>query len=104
MQCFRSYFYDIFDIFIQRQTLLPRGQQPNQLREKIQQVNKLVAEKYSATGTNKIQTVQIDKGWLEQRRHFFTHGIFSIETTILFGCCFFFRSYDFRIGASRWYN
>lgn len=90
MQCFRSYFYDIFDIFIQRQTLLPRGQQPNQLREKIQQVNKLVAEKYSATGTNKIQTVQIDKGWLEQRRHFLSHGIFHRNYNFVWVLFFFF--------------
>lgn len=59
------------------QTLLPRGHSPNKLREKNQAVNKLVAEKYSAAGTQKVQTVQIDKGLVQADGTISHHDMFD---------------------------
>lgn len=59
------------------QTLLPRGQQPNRLREKNQQVNKLIAEKYSANRKDKVQTVSIDKGLVHSDGQISHHDMFD---------------------------
>lgn len=64
-------------LFYSFQTLLPRGHQPNKLREKNHAVNKLIAEKYSTVGTNKVQTVQIDKGLVHADGTISHHDMFD---------------------------
>ncbi|XP_031622806.1 platelet-activating factor acetylhydrolase IB subunit beta homolog [Contarinia nasturtii] len=65
------------DAYIVLPTLLPRGQQPNRLREKNQQVNKLIAEKYSTNREDKVQTVQIDKGLVQADGTISHHDMFD---------------------------
>lgn len=64
-------------LFYSFQTLLPRGQQPNRLREKNQQVNKLIAERYSTNRKDKVQTVQIDKGLVQADGTISHHDMFD---------------------------
>lgn len=45
------------------QTLLPRGQHPNAVREKLSQVNELL--KNSLDGRPKVELVPIDKGFIQ---------------------------------------
>lgn len=59
------------------QTLLPRGHQPNKLREKNEQVNKLIAEKFPTTGSDKVQTVQIGKGLVQADGTISHHDMFD---------------------------
>lgn len=59
------------------QTLLPRGQQPNKLREKHLQVNKLIAERFSTNRKDKVQTVQIDKGLVQADGTISHHDMFD---------------------------
>lgn len=57
------------------QTLLPRGQRPNQLREKNEQINNLMAEK--CIGMNRVQTVNIDKGLIQTDQTISQHDMFD---------------------------
>lgn len=52
--------YDVHEFLIDFQSLLPRGHTKNKLREKNEQVNTLLAEKYN--GKNRLQIVRVDKG------------------------------------------
>ncbi|XP_055300747.1 platelet-activating factor acetylhydrolase IB subunit beta homolog [Sitodiplosis mosellana] len=65
------------DAYIVLPTLLPRGQQPNKLREKNKQVNKLIAEKFSTNRKDKVQTVQIDKGLVQADGMISHHDMFD---------------------------
>lgn len=69
---------------ISLQTLLPRGQQPNPLREKNNQVNKLVSEQL--TGMKKVQTVQIDKGLVQKDGTISHHDMFDYLNLTNTGC------------------
>lgn len=73
-------------VIIALQTLLPRGHLPNPLREKNLQVNKLIAEKYSTVGTNKVQTVQIDKGLVQLDGTISHHDMFDYLNLTNTGC------------------
>lgn len=57
--------------------MLPRGHHPNKLREKNEVVNKLLAEKYSTSGTNKVQMVQIGKGLVQADGTISHHDMFD---------------------------
>lgn len=49
--------------FIVIPTLLPRGHQPNALREKNEKINEIIKEKFQAL--NKVQIVDISKGLVQ---------------------------------------
>lgn len=51
------------DSFIVVPTLLPRGHQPNVLREKIEKINELIKEKFQPM--TKVQIVDISKGLVQ---------------------------------------
>ncbi|XP_023016400.1 platelet-activating factor acetylhydrolase alpha [Leptinotarsa decemlineata] len=51
------------DVYIVVPTLLPRGQHPNPVREKLAKVNELL--KSSLNGRSKVQLVEIDKGFIQ---------------------------------------
>lgn len=51
------------DTYIVVPSLLPRGQQPNPLREKNEKINELIKEKFLAL--NKVQIVDISKGLVQ---------------------------------------
>lgn len=51
------------DSFIVLPTLLPRGHQPNHLREKIDKVNEIIKDKLQ--GMSKVQIVDISKGLVQ---------------------------------------
>lgn len=51
------------DSFIVVPTLLPRGHQPNHLREKIDKVNEVIKEKFQ--GMSRVQIVDISKGLVQ---------------------------------------
>lgn len=53
-----------FDVFIVVLTLLPRGHKPNVLREKNEEVNRLVQERLH--GMNKVQIVDISQGLVQR--------------------------------------
>lgn len=50
-------------MIFQFQSLLPRGQHPNNLRERNTKINKLLKEK--AANMNKVEVVSIDKGFIQ---------------------------------------
>lgn len=67
----------IVSIVSTKQTLLPRGQQPNKLREKNLEVNKLIAERFSTNRKDKVQIVQIDKGLVQADGTISHHDMFD---------------------------
>lgn len=73
-------------LFLCMQTLLPRGHLPNPLREKNQQINQLIAEKYSPVGANKVQTVKIDKGLVQLDGTISHHDMFDYLNLTNAGC------------------
>lgn len=50
-------------VFSEFQSLLPRGQHPNLLREKNSTINQLLREKVA--NMNKVEMVSIDKGFIQ---------------------------------------
>jgi platelet-activating factor acetylhydrolase IB subunit beta/gamma len=64
-----------FDGFIVVLTLLPRGPKPNVLREKIEQVNKLLQDK--CHGMNKVQIVDISQGLVQQDGSISHHDMYD---------------------------
>lgn len=67
----------IVSIVSTKQTLLPRGQQPNKLRGKNLEVNKLIAERFSTNRKDKVQIVQIDKGLVQADGTISHHDMFD---------------------------
>lgn len=57
------------------QTLLPRGQLPNECRAKNQRINKLVAEQ--CIGLSRVQTVSIDNGLVQADGTISHHDMFD---------------------------
>ncbi|KAH8421179.1 hypothetical protein KR009_006962, partial [Drosophila setifemur] len=58
-------------------SLLPRGQQPNKLREKNESINKLVME--MAKGLDRVQTLAIDKGLVHGDGSISHHDMFDYK-------------------------
>lgn len=63
------------DAYIVLPTLLPRGQQPNTLRDKAAAVNDLVEQR--CIGLNRVQTVTIDKGLIQTDGTISHHDMFD---------------------------
>ncbi|TMW51216.1 hypothetical protein DOY81_003693 [Sarcophaga bullata] len=65
------------DAYIVLPSLLPRGQQPNKLRDKNAQVNSLIKEK--VVGLNRVQTVDITKGLVQMDDSISHHDMFDYK-------------------------
>lgn len=66
---------------------MPRGHQSNPLREKHEQVNKLLLEKYSVgRNKDKVQCVQIDKGLVQVDGTISHHDMFDYLNLTNAGC------------------
>ncbi|KAI8128327.1 putative platelet-activating factor acetylhydrolase IB subunit beta [Lucilia cuprina] len=65
------------DAYIVLPSLLPRGHQPNKLRDKNAQVNSLIKEK--VVGLNRVQTVDIAKGLVQMDDSISHHDMFDYK-------------------------
>lgn len=72
------------DVYIILPTLLPRGQQPNSLRDKNDQVNRLLRE--HCVGINKVQIVAIDGGLIQSDGTISHHDMFDYLNLTNVGC------------------
>uniref|UniRef100_A0A1L8DM70 Putative attractin and platelet-activating factor acetylhydrolase n=1 Tax=Nyssomyia neivai TaxID=330878 RepID=A0A1L8DM70_9DIPT len=72
------------DAYIVLPTLLPRGHQPNKLREKNNQVNQMVASKCS--GMPRVQIVSIEKGLVQSDGTISHHDMYDYLNLTNAGC------------------
>ncbi|XP_035892696.1 platelet-activating factor acetylhydrolase IB subunit beta homolog isoform X2 [Anopheles stephensi] len=72
------------DVYIILPTLLPRGQQPNELRDKNGQVNRLLRER--CFGINKVQIVTVDNGLIQSDGTISHHDMFDYLNLTNVGC------------------
>jgi len=72
------------DTYIVLPGLLPRGQQPNKLRIKNQEINKLLQEKI--VGMDRIQLVHVDKGLIQADGTISHHDMFDYKNLTNSAC------------------
>ncbi|XP_052860130.1 platelet-activating factor acetylhydrolase IB subunit beta homolog [Anopheles cruzii] len=72
------------DAYIVLPTLLPRGQQPNRLRDKNEQVNRMLRER--CVGLCKVQIVSVDGGLIQTDGTISHHDMFDYLNLTNVGC------------------
>ncbi|XP_062534197.1 platelet-activating factor acetylhydrolase IB subunit beta homolog [Armigeres subalbatus] len=72
------------DVYIVIPTLLPRGHQPNALRDKNRAVNQLLKER--CVGMNKVQIVCVDSGLIQSDGTISHHDMFDYLNLTNVGC------------------